>query len=725
MYKYLFTTLALVILLNGCGGGGSSSSTAVVPSVNNRPPATSVTDDESTNLSSSVFSELKTQGFKWVNNDNQQVVLKGTNLGNWLLHEFWMMNQSGNTVATDQCSLEQTLDDRFGFDERERLLDLFRDNWIKDRDWDLMQSFEFNVVRLPFIWNLIEDENNPRTLRADAWQYIDYAIEKAEEHGMYVILDLHGAVGAQGWHDHSGCAGQNLYWSSEEFKDRTRWLWQQIAQRYKDNNTVAAYGLLNEPWGTNANAMAANLIELYNAVRQIDQDKIVVLPGHSSGLDAYGSPSSFGGTNVAFDMHFYPGFFGWSEPGYEVHRDWLTCGASGDSGVCEWDTRMRSLNAPLIVGEFQPWASLLNTDFGAQNTRASYDRYADLGWAVTSWSYKVVSASGGQAEGTWGHVTNINENLGLVAKASTWACPGWNGSLGQACELGASEIELQEEGNKTLYLVVKFGACCGGNLDVSIDRLSLLDENGNELIMNGEFDSSADWIQWRVDESPSLQFNTSTVSKSPAGALGSFLRMTGMPSNSSSTVNGGIYQPIYLQSGQAYTISGVFKDNGSQDAWAEIYLTDETPVDGLDIVAEESIPGVNFATASIQEIESLFELFGTVEYEVHQPLVDALTADEPSTLYTLPDPPTGLVATKNNNVVNLSWNANNEPDVTGYDIHRRAQNDSEFELIIENHSGTEYVDTVSENQGYTYKIAAKDSQDTSYFSSLVVVSASN
>ena len=30
-------------------------------------------------------------------------------------------------------------------------------------------------MRLPFIYNLIENENAPYTLRADAWQYLDLA----------------------------------------------------------------------------------------------------------------------------------------------------------------------------------------------------------------------------------------------------------------------------------------------------------------------------------------------------------------------------------------------------------------------------------------------------------------------------------------------------------------------------------------------------------------------
>jgi len=62
-----------------------------------------------------------------------------------------------------------------------------------------------------------------------------------------VILDLHGAVGSQGWEHHSGCANKNLYWNTQDYQDRTIWLWQQIAARYKDRAAVAGYSILNEP----------------------------------------------------------------------------------------------------------------------------------------------------------------------------------------------------------------------------------------------------------------------------------------------------------------------------------------------------------------------------------------------------------------------------------------------------------------------------------------------
>ncbi|AVR94903.1 glycoside hydrolase family 5 protein [Pseudoduganella armeniaca] len=346
---------------------------------------------------------LHTAGTHWLDPAGRPVTLRGTNLGNWLINEFWMMDLGGE--QDDQCTLETTLERRFGQAERERLMRLFRDNWITPRDWDLMRRHGLNVVRLPFIYSVIEDERRPRQLRADAWHYLDDAIRQAEARGMYVILDLHGAVGSQGWEHHSGCAGKNQFWSVPEYQARTEWLWQQIAARYKDNGTVAGYSVLNEPWGTTPENMAAVVGKLYTAIRAVDPNHVIILPGHSEGIDAYGKPADKGMRNVAFEMHPYPGHFGWGTPGLAVHREWLTCGPDGKSGVCAWDARLRRLDTAFYLGEVQPWA-LLGQELGGQVARASFDTYAKYGWAATAWSWKVVTRAGGHGTGKWGFVTN-------------------------------------------------------------------------------------------------------------------------------------------------------------------------------------------------------------------------------------------------------------------------------------------------------------------------------
>jgi len=293
---------------------------------------------------------------------------------------------------------------------------------------------------------------------------------------------------------------------------------------------------------------------------------------------------------------------------------------------------MQSLNAPLLIGEFQPWANL-GSEFGAKNARATFDKYADFNWAATSWTYKVLTANGGQGQGTWGMVTNKKKALGLVAKSSTWVCLGWDSSLDDGCETPSKTISPDLAGAQTYYLVIKLGACCNGSLDTTVDNISLLDEYGKELVLNGDFGSDSDWLPWAVNAAPSLDFNYTNSLGVPANSNGPVLRMTGETSTNVEVINGGIYQSIILEGGKNYSFSGVFKDNGGNNSWAEFYLVLEPPINGVDILADDSVPGVDFSNASKQDIESIFQLYGSVEYEIHQHLLATMTSETPSSLF--------------------------------------------------------------------------------------------
>ncbi|GGY41678.1 cellulase family glycosylhydrolase [Pseudoduganella albidiflava] len=669
---------------------------------------------------------LKTDGTKWVDADGRQVLLKGTNLGNWLVQEFWMMDQGGNGV-TDQCTLEAKLTERFGYEEKERLIKLFRDSWMTERDWDQLKVFGFNVVRLPILWSVIEDERKPKTLRADAWKYLDWSIAEAKKRGMYVILDLHGAPGGQTPNDHTGCAGQNKYWTDADAQERTRWLWQQIATRYKDEPVVAAYDPLNEPWGSTADAMVTRIEELYKTIRAIDSRHIVLLPSHYGSIDAYGDPAAKGFTNVAFELHPYPGLFG-DRPGdtpYMVHRDWLLCGPTGATGVCAYSKQLSGLKIPLLMGEFQPWQGA-GVDLGGQIGRATYDTYASYGWASTSWSYKVVSAAGGTGNGTWGMVTNavntsLDTGVGLVAKASTWDCAGWNASFANACAKKAATIRVGGTGPKTYYFVIKTGALAGSDPDVSFDKISIVDTGSSaEVITNGEFRSNAGWTTLVIDGSLSLDFNDRTAGKTPAGSSGAVLRVT-RPAGVSGGINGGVYQAITLQGGRTYTLSGVFKDNGSANTWAEMYLLDKPPVAGKDVVDMNG--KVDFTTATVAEIETLFKSYATQPYEAHPGLVKWMAGTTAPEVFKLPARPAGLKLTEGAGGNVLAWDASTDARVAGYNVYRSTSVAGSYAKVADKLATPAYTDTTAAaGTTYYYAVTALTAADESFHSDVASTS---
>lgn len=343
---------------------------------------------------------LRAAGAAIVNEKDQPVVLRGCNLGNWLLIEPWMLGIFDRANLRDQSGIEDILTSRFGAAEKERILNLYRENWITDRDFGIFHSWGFNVVRIPFDGRLLEDEPRPGELRPDAFRWLDRAVDLARQAGIYVILDLHGAPGGQSLDGITGKAGRNQFWKTEN-RRRGAFLWQKIAGHFRDDPIVAAYDLLNEPYGmmdsSNHDAdLVAATDEMIRAIRQVDERHLIFCAGSLRGIEMYGSPSARGWQNVGFTEHFYPGLFG-GTPSLETHARFI------GSNLGSRDNLLTAWNVPYFVGEFNP---VLEKAGGAPMMRRYFDEFQKRGWAATFWSYKLVKPEGGAQPDHWYMVTN-------------------------------------------------------------------------------------------------------------------------------------------------------------------------------------------------------------------------------------------------------------------------------------------------------------------------------
>jgi glucan 1,3-beta-glucosidase len=366
---------------------------------------------------------LRLDDGKIKNSLDQTVYLKGCNLGNWLMLEMWMLNYADQWID-DQYHFIKALEVRFGEKETERLMDIYRTNWIQGSDFDIIKSFGMNTVRLPFDYKLLMgSDSEPFSLKKDAWEWLDHTIKMAKERDLYVILDMHGAPGRQSGMDHSGRVGYNKLWSNKAYQKQTAWLWNQISKRYKDEPTVAAYDLLNEPWGSNEKNLKKVVLECYKAIRANNDDHIVIFPGHTSGIDFYKNIRSVHLDNVIYTMHFYPGFFGWGSPAPYVHAEFLT------AGLPLLEEKMESINSPLLIGEFNV---VIKDAGGGEMMRRYYDYYESLNWPATMWSYKVLNENGGIGDGSWGMVTNENTLINInISNASKSDIQNWFESFGK------------------------------------------------------------------------------------------------------------------------------------------------------------------------------------------------------------------------------------------------------------------------------------------------------
>jgi endoglucanase len=358
---------------------------------------------DETPRATAALSRLHASDATIVDDSGQPVILRGCNLGNWLLNESWMMEMWREGDPKDHWQIEQLLEQRFGAEERHGLLELYRENWIEARDFDIIKSWGFNVLRLPFYYGLLEDDVTPGQLRPDAFKWLDRAVEMSTKAGLYVILDMHGAPGGQSKDQCAGRSGQNKLWLPENRK-RAAYLWQKIAERYRDNSTVAAYDLLNEPYGDYGNeppdsTVVATMDELIRAVRAVDQGHLIFCAGSIRGITMYGSPASRQWKNVGYTEHFYPGLFG-GDPTVDTHARFISQALRAKVELArEW-------HVPFLAGEFNV---VMERAGGSAMMRRYYDIFAANAWAATMWTYKIVKQQGGCHPDNWYMVTNRDD----------------------------------------------------------------------------------------------------------------------------------------------------------------------------------------------------------------------------------------------------------------------------------------------------------------------------
>ena len=297
------------------------------------------TADEVTGFTQEDF--LRVKGRKIVNQKGETVQLKGVNLGAWLVREDWLNPDHIGVTDAEYAKMSETdraiydeykgkkydgemiydvLEKRFGREKAQELLNMFYDNWITEWDLDNIKSMGFNCVRVPFWYrNFYYDDNGTKILDENGeWDFsrLDWVVEECAERGLYVILDMHGAVGSQSDAPHSGRAfqGAQLMENSEQgerYRELTDELWTAIAERFKDEPAVAMYDLLNEPMCDVSCTEIERRIKnesiytrLYNTVRAVDEEHVITMEAIWTG---FALPKTFfkGWENVVYQVHFY------------------------------------------------------------------------------------------------------------------------------------------------------------------------------------------------------------------------------------------------------------------------------------------------------------------------------------------------------------------------------------------------------------------------------------
>jgi aryl-phospho-beta-D-glucosidase BglC (GH1 family) len=233
-----------------------------------------------------------------IDSKGKKVILRGFNLGGWLMMEGYILG--GRNIPEKE--FKKNLTKAIGRTHLKEFEILYRDNFITEEDIKLISKRGFNCVRIPFNFRLIEVR--PYIYKEDGLRYLDNLVDWCKRYKIYSILDLHAAQGSQNPDWHSDSSGKAFLWEKEEFRKRVIKLWKFLAERYKGEDFICGYDLLNEPVCKENKKILKIYKEIVKAIREVDREHLIFLEGenYAQDLDFLGPPFD---ENLVYSIHFY------------------------------------------------------------------------------------------------------------------------------------------------------------------------------------------------------------------------------------------------------------------------------------------------------------------------------------------------------------------------------------------------------------------------------------
>jgi glucan 1,3-beta-glucosidase len=229
---------------------------------------------------------------------------RGVNLGGWLALEKWITpSVYAGVEAEDEYALCQAL----GKAKASERLKRHREIWVTDDDFGWLKARGVNAVRIPVNYGAAE-ENPPFITAMDT---LDWAFRTAQQHGIGVLLDLHGVPGSQNGWDHSGRQGTLGWHTSKENIDHSLQIVAGLASRCKGHDNLIGVQLLNEPrWDVPLAILKRFYQDAYHRVREhIPKEKgAVVIHDGFRPRDWPGFMREPDYHNVILDTHCYQCF---------------------------------------------------------------------------------------------------------------------------------------------------------------------------------------------------------------------------------------------------------------------------------------------------------------------------------------------------------------------------------------------------------------------------------
>lgn len=372
---------------------------------------------------------LKAVGKKITDSNNQTVLLKGINVGQWLVMEGFMSGSNGSMTQSDMKRKLSTSGKTRA--QIETYFEQYRANFITKSDVDFISSKGFNCIRVALHYELfltaaqkekrldviyangtsketaytnyknslqswVTDNTLATTSTIDGFKIIDNMVSWCKANNIYIILDMHtvpGTVGDQGVitdemmidFDYGG----RDYFNDSKNRVALHRIWDKISERYANEKTICMYDLINEPHrrpgtsledltSTEMTTLRSSYNTMINNIRANNDNTLILIQGGDFGNDYLSSgvsiyPSNFDNkSNLVFNFHRYRA----NNSKTAINSDTDNIGLLG-SAVAFSNTH----NVPLFCGE-----TGLDKDY--TRLAENYKNMSELGFGWTLWTFK-------------------------------------------------------------------------------------------------------------------------------------------------------------------------------------------------------------------------------------------------------------------------------------------------------------------------------------------------
>ncbi|MGL1957387.1 MAG: glycoside hydrolase family 5 protein [Colwellia sp.] len=329
---------------------------------------------------------ITVKGSQIIDQDGNAILLRGTNLGNWLLPEGYMFKFE---KVNSPHRINLLINEMIGPEDSLLFWQNFMLNYVTQEDINYLKEIGLNHIRLPFNYRMLTDDDY-LGVNNHGFNYIDKTILWAKNAGLSVLLDMHAAPCGQTGDNIDDSFGYPYLLTSKTCQEKFIDIWKKIAQRYKDEPTVLGYDFLNEPvahyFSKDQDKLEKTLVDLYKrttkAVRKIDNNHLIFLGGSiwNTNFSIFSKP---------FDDKLV----------YEFHKYWMDVDQKEIQQYVDYSNKYQ---VPIYVGETGE-----NTDEWVKDFRILLEKN-NIHWAY--WPYKKMENSRG--------IMNFNKpkNYDLIIK---------------------------------------------------------------------------------------------------------------------------------------------------------------------------------------------------------------------------------------------------------------------------------------------------------------------